>query len=711
MKRTVSIPKSLLSAPIDFGEVISARRACGVRLEYGELGFMQTGGEGIVLFDAYTASHRYAPLNIKTGVIAFPFFLSCMTDGGERVAYCGMRFSEEKATRWKLCCDDAAVAQLAVDRDAVAVPLMSGVCGLAVQSAYEKYYAHIKDEVHPLSGLIVLNGQTHIDVELFGSKYAVFSTGWGDGRFRCYEGVSEAGNTVAFIVDFGMIEYPQKSDSGDTVEVTVDDDSAFWFDPSKSGPENNVARWTAVLETAVDPVDRLNAFSRRGYAKHSLGDTDGALADYIAAVDECKNVKNRGALLRAWSVYDNAAEIYCQRSDYESAIVLMNKALAVRDNFYAGAYTRLIDLYQLTKRTDEAMDVAKKLLEKRPNDPVANMKYAEVCVAEMNYAAAAKTYEKLASTFRLYENLFDEASCLIELGDYDGADAALERHPSKEFNEQYWYYKAYIDYKQKRYFDALKKAEQSHGIDPEYMPALYLLIDIHSLMQEYHAVARYAEEYKKLRPDKEYGYSVCAEAQMILGNYSECLHNYMYIHKMIVKDDKYAALIAIVATKTGEKRLSGKYLKLLRRKKSDYYHAANYAIYITMYRKKSMSLSQIVYKLRTADDFLLQLAVFLTGTNNVLPATRILDMLFKRNDTSFEIVAQQIRTAIRLNDDRLFDRLFEYYIDRFVGEVSDEDKELIAERFKRVGVMRHIDWNAVKGEPIKASGADATTND
>ncbi len=661
---------------------------------------MQLRGGKVVLFDAYAVAHEYAPLDIECGVICFPFFMTCMTDDGERVAYGGLRFSDEPATEFSPIIAARDFSRLAVDADAAATPIPSGVCCFSDLEAYETYRAHIKDAVHPLAGVIVLNGMTHETVELFGDKYAVLSAGWGDGAYKCYKGVDKNGRLAAVIVDFGLIEYPTEQ-SGETVDIEIDEKDIFVYDPAKSESENNVLRWTHELASATDSKAKLNAYSRRGYAYHSLNNIEAALSDYKAAIELCKTVKDRAALLRAWSVYDNAAEIYAQRSDYDSAIELMTSALAVGDNFYTGAYLRLIDLYLLTKHTDKAVETAEALQNKRPEDPVACMKYAEVCVASMDYARAASTYIRLADHFKLYENLFDAAACFIELGELDSADIALERHPSKEYNEQYWYYKAYIDYKKRRYSDALVNAEKSYGIDGEYMPALYLLIDIHSIMQSYHAVARYAESYKKLRPDNEYGYCVAAEAHMILGNYSECSRNYGYLFEAIKHDDKYAALAAITAARTGDSGRKNKYLKILRRKRSEYYAGAVYAVYVTTsYKKRYPELSKVVYKFRTDDDFLLQLAVYLAGNDCVLPATYILDLLFKRNSMSFEIVAQQVRTAVRLGDKKLFDKLFSYYLVHYAGDVTESDKALIAKRFESVGNKRRVEWRVFRTDGL-----------
>ncbi len=48
--------------------------------------------------------------------------------------------------------------------------------------------------------------------------------------------------------------------------------------------------WTHRLETAASAKDRLNALSRRGYAYHSSGNKDAALADYEAAIETSRSV-------------------------------------------------------------------------------------------------------------------------------------------------------------------------------------------------------------------------------------------------------------------------------------------------------------------------------------------------------------------------------------------------------------------------------------
>lgn len=663
--------------------MISSRRVCDVNLTYTEYGFIQFASNRIVLFDAYLSAHKYGALGRDFGIVAFPYCLGCMTDGGARVAYCGLRFGEEEIDRWELCFGgdrDKVLGKLAVDPDAASTAILSGVCCLSDEESYKIYESHAKDEIHPLAGQIILNGQTHTTVELFGKKYAVFSSGWGEGMYRCYVGLTKDGRVMNLIVDFGMIDYPESSD--ELVDVEIETEDEYQYDPNKSESENNVARWTQVLEHTSEPVERLRAFSRRGYAYHSLNNIAAALSDYEAAAEECKRVTDRSALLRAWPVYDNAASLYIQNSDYDSAIKLMNAALGIRDHFYAGAYFRLLDLYQITKNGEKAFEIAERMIKSRPDDPVANVKYAEVCVSQMEYVKAAKTYKRLATEFKLFENYFDEASCLIELGDLDGADEALESYPSKEYNEQYWYYKAYIDYRKHRYGEALVKAEKSHGIDPEYMPALYLLIDIESVMQEYHSVARYAEEYKKLRPDGEYGYNVCAEAHLILGNISECSRNYFHIYDKIKKDDKYAALAAITAARIGDGNRKALLLRKLRHKKSDYYYGAIYAIYIKRHTSRDTSLFRVVYKLHTDDDFMLQLAIFLTESGNVATASHLLNVLSRSNTPSFDVVAQQIRIAAKVGDKKLFDSFLDYYIRTFLASmITDEEKETLKLNF------------------------------
>ncbi|MCM1367752.1 MAG: DUF4241 domain-containing protein [Roseburia sp.] len=668
-----------MTAPIDFGAVLREHEACGVKLRYAELPFILCGSQRVVLFDAYSTAHKYDSFDVQFGVVAFPFYLNCMTDDGERVAYCGLRFGEERAVKWSFLRLDKTIGMLPVDPDAPAVAITSGVCCMADEKAYDDYFAALKRGEDPLAGQIVLDGQTHTAIEYNGNKYAVFSSGWGDGRYRCYVGYADSGKPIALFVDFGMIDYPQTDDEPEDVEVETSDHRMYVYDPSKSERENNIAQCTHIIETVTDETELLRAYSRRGYAYHAMNDLDAALSDYESAIEYSKKMVDSREILRAWSVYDNAAEIYCKRSDYESAIRLMNIALEVGDNFYAGAYVRLIDLYQLTKRNDDAKRIAERMLKNRPNDPVANMKYAECCVSSMDFKSAAEMYERLASAFKLYENLFDEALCLIELGEYDRADTVLERHPARENYEQYWYYKGYIAFKRKRYAEAYGYAQTSHDIDGEYMPALYLLIDIKMLMQDYHTVARYAEEYIRLRPDKEYGYSVCAEAQLILGNFSESMRNYSYLYNAIKQDDKYAAMTAVTASKTGDTKTSISMLRMLKRKKSPYYYGAAYAVYITKYKKHGVALSNAVYKL--PDDFLLLLATYLTASGNILPATRTLEALSAKSEPTFETVALQIRSAVKMNDKKHFMSFLEYYVKNFIGDAPAEEKVTIAERF------------------------------
>lgn len=681
MKINVKIPKNRLCAPIDFGAVLTSHCACGVKLSYEEFPFMQFPNKKVVLFDAYSAAHRYAPIEAECGVLAFPFRLGCMTDEGERVAYCGLRFSEEKPVEWKPVIGKEAMGLLAVDEDAAAVALPSGVCCISSEAGYGEYYKHIKGDAHPLDGLIVLDGQTHTEVELYGEKFAVFSAGWGDGPCKCYVGYDASGAVAVLMVDFGMIEYP--ASDGTLTDVEVDaGEGTYVYDPQKSESENNIAKWTHELGRAHDDVMRMQAYSRRGYAYHLARDYDAALKDYLSAIECCKKIKDNSALHGAWFAFDNAAEILSARSDYDSAIKIMEDALAVNDSFYSSAYVRLIELYRLVKREDKALASARLMLSRRPDDPVAYIKYAECCVAATDYAEAAKAFDTLATEFWLCENLFDEASCLIALGEHEKAIQALERHPAKEQYEQYWYYKAYIDYKEHRYISALENAETSHAIDGEYMPALYLLIDIESVLQEYHAVARYAEEYKKLRKDNEFGYNVCAEAQLVLGNFSECYRNYLKLYELGKQNDKYAALAAIVGSATGEKKRSQSLLRMLKRKRSAYYLGAFYGVYSSKYKDIADGLDKVVNKSRTDSEFLMLLALYLIQRNSLVPATRLLGELGKDKNLAGEVVALQVRLADRLGDKKQFFSFLDYYV-KYVMKQKPDKKELklLAERF------------------------------
>lgn len=690
MKKKVRILKSRIAPPVDFGAVTKGGNVCGVELEKTEFDFVQLSGRRLVLFDAYSAAHKYNAFDVDFGIVAFPFYLSCMTDSGERVAYCGMRFDEGEPAEWKLLCDDESLARLQADGDAASVPISSGVCVIADEAAYAEYREHIRDEIHPLSGHIILNGQTHEVISLFGRKYAVFSGGWGGGKYKCFAGYAEDGKPIALIVDFGMIEYPKRTDEPVEVEIDTGDGEVYVYDPKLSARENDIAKWSNIIEHSKSAVERLHAYSRRGYMHHSSGDENGALADYVAAIAECKRITDKGELARAWSVYDNAAEIYRERSDYQAAIDVMNAALDADNEMYSGAYVRLVDLYLLTKRTDEAREMAERLIKAHGNDPTAHAKYAECAVSAMDYVAAAREYDVLATEFRLYDSLFDEASCLIALGENKRAQTVLERYPAKQYSEKYMYYHAYIAYRERRIFAAIDLAEKAYRIDPEYMPALYLLIDMQSAVQDYRAVARYAEEYIRLRPDNEFGYCVCAEAHLVLGEFSDSARNYRHLYERIKPIDMYAALAAVLYSRMGEKKTGNKLLRMLKRKRSPYHSAALYAIDCVKYRKRDDALSRMVLKQNCDADFLLRLAVYLTAVGEVLSATRILEGL--ASDPTYEVVAQQIRAAERIGDKKLFDSFLDYYIENFIGgTLTATERMIVTERFLRDPTARE-DW-------------------
>ncbi|MBD5132064.1 MAG: DUF4241 domain-containing protein [Clostridiales bacterium] len=672
----IKIPKSRITAPIDFGEAISSRRVYGVDLSYTEYGFIQIPSKKVALFDAYSAS-GFKPLNAECGVVAFPFYCGCMTDDGERVAYAGLRFNEEKAVKWEIAVLPDDLSKLVHNADAAAIAISSGVCCLCDSDDYKLYRAHINDEVHPLAGLIVLNGETHTTVKTLGKSFAVFSSGWGDGCYKCYKGLAADGSTTAIIIDFGMIEYPD-----DGAEIELDIDCDYVYDPSKSDKENNIARWTVAVEHAKNPTELLDALSRRGYARHAAGDSIGALEDYAAAIATSKSVTNRRSLAHLWSVYDNAAELYIARGDYDRAISVMTTALGSGDDCYAGAYVRLIDLYLLTEQAEKAKAVAEQMKSARRDDATAVMKYAECCVATGDFRAAAKAYGELADEFRSYESLFDAASCYIELGEYDNALSSLENHPAKEGFEQYWYYKAKIEFDRRNFSAAKEYAARAREIEREYVPALKLLIEINSLLQENFVVAGYAEEYKRLVPADEYGYTVCAYAQLLLGNYSECARNYYYAFHNVDKSDRNAALAAVACRAAGDNKRSNRMLKFLRRKHSPYYIGAVCGEIKPRHNGYTSVVKSIIVRLKDDRDFLVRLSAFMcVNRSKINYATPLLEILSKSPNCEFAVVALQIRAAVVAGNKAVAGAFFDYYLTQYMGEAPAEQIDRLKRAF------------------------------
>ena len=670
----VSLPKSRITAPIDFGEAIAARRVCGVDLSYTEYDFIQIPSGRAAVFDAYSVSPSVV-FNAECGAVAFPFYCGCMTDAGERVAYAGLRFGEDKAVKWEIAYLPKDMSKLVVDPDAAAIAVPSGVCCLGDAEDCKLYRAHINDAMHPLAGLIVLNGETHAVVKTLGVKLAVFSSGWGDGRYKCYKGIGADGRVTAFLVDFGLIDYP---DDGALVETDIDCD--YIYDPNKSDKQNDIARWTAAFDRAKTAEQKLDALSRRGYARHSSGDTDGALDDYEAAIAVSASVAERRPLAHLWSVFDNAAELYAARGELDRAIEIMKKALETGDNCYAGAYVRLVDLYLATGKTDKAKEIAERMMNERRHDGTAVMKYAECCEKTGDYAAAANAHLVLADEFGMYEHLFDAAKCHIESGEREKAIAALDKHPAKEYSEQYWYYKARIEMDNRNPTRAKEYAARARVIDGGFLPALKLLTDINALLQDHFAAAGCAEEYKRLAPTEEYGYMSCARSQLMLGNFSECARNYCYVFDKINKTERNAALAALACRAAGDGKRRSRMLKFLRRRHSPYYIGATCDKF-KFGRKNIAIIKGLTVRLRDDREFLVRLSEFLTARGKINFATPILEFLSKTAGCEYVVVAEQIRAAVAVGDKSVARAFFEFYITSFVGDATADRRRALATAF------------------------------
>ena len=110
------------------------------------------------------------------------------------------------------------------------------------------------------------------------------------------------------------------------------------------------------------------------------------------------------------------------------------------------------------------------------------------------------------------------------------------------------------------------------------------------------------------------------------------------------------------------------------------------------FRGRADALKRMVLKPEYDADFLLQLAVFLSATGGVLPATRILEFLSGMDEPTFEVVAQQIRAAERIGDRKLFDSFLSFYLDKFIGgTLAASERRALSERFMR-DPKRRADW-------------------
>lgn len=583
MKKTVHIRKSRLYGTADYTSALSCGDFAGYKLARIDLDEIENTTGAFCFFDPY------GPKDGKPFTAEFPcgkyrpFALSVCTEQGKRIALAGLDGGElHKSVQWQLAfTDEREIFKLTHAGEQVGVTIGSGlgaVCDTRTLARFGELVRAGKDSFHPLDGVVSLDGSCAQVCALKDVRLPVFATGWGEGTYAAYVGVGADGRVKGLLCDFAMIAPPKAKESGQTVafELEIDAQEAYEPDPKKSDAENNIARYTPIIQDdTANGKTLFAAYSRRGYAYHTAGKYNEALDDYLKAIavgkacgDECDFA------VHAWSLYDNAALIYRESGRINEAIGLYEEAKGISDTFYSGAYAGLIDIYRESKEYGKALAVADEMVAVRPRDPSAYLKRSEIYMACEEYEKAIADLDVLIEVYKLNESVLDKAFCLCNIGHTKEALRVLDTYLlDGRANEIYYNIRAGIHSADGDFSAAYGDLMKSFDVNPDYHVTLERLIESDALLFNFRNVVKWAARYIETRPRSEYGYGVRADAYMHMREYNDALGD--YLHLVRISDDTQYIVSAVKAAVAGGNRgIAKKYLKVLRKTdNADYIYA------------------------------------------------------------------------------------------------------------------------------------------
>lgn len=585
MKKVYKISKSRLYANADYSAVLCGGDFGGYKLTRVEPGEIEISTGAVCFFDPYNPG-RGRPFSARFPAGKYrPFMLMISTSNGDRVALAGLDGGELKnAAVWRLAfTDERDALKLLSPDETVGVTVSSGfgaLCDIKTFGDFAELVKSGEQTFHPLDGAVNMDGGCAQICKLKDVLLPTFNTGWGEGNYSSFIGIGEDGEIKGLICDFAMVKSAKKKDNRETEEFEFDVSAEDLYipDPKKSDAENSIARCTMVIESGEEDVVALfNAYSRRGYSYHTAGRYDEALGDYLKAIELGRKKENAANfLMHAWSLYDNAANIYRNAGKVDDAIKLYSDACKVSDTFYGGAYAGLIDVYRDNKDYKKALEAADEMVAARPRDPSAYIKRSEICIACEEYEKAILDLDVLIDEFKLNESILDKATCLTFLGRYGEALKVLDSYLLEgRASEIYYDIRSSIHIADNDFAAAYVDAMKALDVNPDYLNTLEKLIEFDSLLFNYKNVVKWATRYTESLPRTEYGYSVRAAAYAEMGEYDEAAAGYVHIIRNINDSPKYYALLIKAAFAGGDRGLAKRYGKMLR--KSD---EARYIYYL-----------------------------------------------------------------------------------------------------------------------------------
>jgi hypothetical protein len=129
-------------------------------------------------------------------------------DGGERIAFAILRFSQAPAVSW----------EMAVDEDQNPAALKEGYrCGYGVDSGTGSFcdaaavdvIRSVDEEGSDFSTQLIeqMSKSEWVHVESPGGSIAAFTSGYGDGSYCSYFGLDASGNPAALLTDFEIVNW------------------------------------------------------------------------------------------------------------------------------------------------------------------------------------------------------------------------------------------------------------------------------------------------------------------------------------------------------------------------------------------------------------------------------------------------------------------------------------------------------------------------
>lgn len=230
--KKTSEPSEVLSHA-DYNQLFDSTTVDGVPIEAVEIGSLVVPSGQIVVCDPLVVPDS-PPLRgrVKPGRYSVTLYCAKTKESGDRFAVARLRFSEARAVKWVLALREGEnVTDLKEEGDFFGFPVDAGLGGFFDYEAGQQYLRFLDDfmKKHP-------DGNIYDDFFAFEFKknardpndpkddgdwinftlpsgnlnITMFQSGYGDGVYPAYWGVTDKGEIVSLVIDFHVLLLPNK---------------------------------------------------------------------------------------------------------------------------------------------------------------------------------------------------------------------------------------------------------------------------------------------------------------------------------------------------------------------------------------------------------------------------------------------------------------------------------------------------------------------